>query len=1103
MKENPLVRFFVERPVLTTAAFIGVMLFGVFTAGKLGVDLLPKFDIPIVTVTTLYPGASPEEVANQITKPIEDAVSTLNGVTQISSVSRESVSQVIVEFEYGRDLNLVAVDVSERVTAVSGKLPGDAKTPIVAKFDPSSQPFLFVTLTAPGHSLGELGRYAEDKIKPMLQQIPGVADVQVIGNPEEEVAVELQPDRLASLGVSARQVVGQIEQAAVNVPAGAIDVAGEHQVLRLRNQPASAADVAALPLDPNRGLRVDSVANVRWQESRSRTYSRLNGDPVILLSVRKTSDSNLVDVAHAVRRASKEVYLPSDYRLSIQFDRTKFTEASVRDTYVESAMTALIVSLIILILLGRVNSALSVILAIPVTLSASIVVYGVLGFTFNIISLLALIVAVGLVVDDAIVVAENIARWRDMGYGRMDAVIRGASEVSTAVLATTLSLLAVFLPISFLPGFVGQFFKEFGIGLATAIAVSYLEAMFFLTVRLAYLPDPKPEPWSSLPRTIGDFGSDVSYVKNSVRSFWAWSALLAIAVFLGRSLGITAGLLASLLFFPLLAPVHYLVKVVSAILGAALLSVHIWAEEGMDWLKEVYGRSVHWILDHSLLTLSLALLAFLSVAWVAPQLPFNFTPKADSGYIDITLTLPMGTSLSLTNELTRRVESYLLGQPEVKEVVAQVGTAQYLGATDSPEEATINVSLIPKNRRQDQYRITDRFRADIEKLLADHPEAELRVQVNTGGQTTSYDLEFTLMAPSEAALIDANEKTLEILRANPELRDIRSSLSETTTEYVFHPDPGKLAGTGLTALDIGQALRIYTSGVEAGNVRSGGKETPIVVIADPRYTASAAELANLPIAAPTTRSMIPLRGVGYFERQEGAASIERTDLAYSTNFSINFKDPYAGAMQIERRIRRDLEAAGIFTGGVRFVSSGYSKFLGDLASTAPMAFILALILNYLVIASQFNSFRYPIYLLLPVPLALVGAFWLAYFMGTGLDIISVLGTVMMVGLVTKNAILLLDFAVERAKNAPLKDALVEAARLRLRPILMTSTTVIVVSIPLLLGIGEGSEFRRPLGVIILGGIFTSTVLTLFVIPAAFYFFERHYYLEGSKSRVNR
>ncbi|WP_457629300.1 efflux RND transporter permease subunit [Oceanithermus sp.] len=1100
MRENPLVRFFVERPVLTTAFFIAITLFGVFTASKLGVDLLPKFDIPIVTVTTAYPGASPEEVANQVTKPLEDTLSTLDGVDQITSISKEGISQIIIQFDYGRSLDLVAVDVSERVTAARPKLPEDVQTPVVAKFDPAAEPILYVTLTAPGTSLGELGRYATDELKPQLQQIPGVADVQVIGAPEEEVVVELQPDRLAALGIAPGQVVSEVEKAAVNVPVGSLDVAGEHQVLRMRNQPATAADVAALPLDPNRGLRVDSVANVRQQEVESRTYSRLNGDPVILLGVRKTSTANLVDVAKSVHEEVGKLYLPEGYQASVQFDRTKFTEASVRDTYVESLMTALIVSLIILILLGRVNSALSVILAIPITLSASIVVYGILGFTFNIISLLALIVAVGLVVDDAIVVAENIARWRDMGYDRMEAVIKGASEVSTAVLATTLSLLAVFLPISFLPGFIGQFFKEFGIGLATAISVSYLEAMFFLTVRLAYFPDPKPPSWRELPAIARSFPDDLAFVKTRLRSWWSWLVAAAVAGLAYKKFGPAGAAATAVLFWPALALVHYFVRVLFGVLGAVMLSTHVWAEAGMERLKEGYGHAVRWTLDHNGLVLTLALLMFASIFWVAPKLPFNFTPKADSGYIDITLTLPKGTSVLVTNDLTRRIEGYLVEQPEVDQVLAQVGTAQYAGSTESPERAMISVVLVPKNERPDQYTIADRFRRDLAPILADHPEAELRVQVNTGGQTTSYDLEFILSAPDEATLKEANRKALAILRENPTIRDVKSSLSETTTEYVFNLDSGSLSGTGLTALDVGQTLRIYTSGVEAGKVRQGGTETPIVIRSDPRYTANVGALENLPIAAPATRAMVPLGSLGSFERQDAAASIDRTDLAYSTYFSINFKDPNTGAMQAERQIKRDLEAGGVFENGVRYAPTGNSSFMGDLAATAPMAFILALVLNYLVIASQFNSFRYPIYLLLPVPLALVGAFWLAYFMDTGLDIISILGTVMMVGLVTKNAILLLDFAVERAKEAPLKEALVEAARLRLRPILMTSTTIIVVSIPLLMGIGEGSEFRRPLGVIILGGIFSSTLLTLFVIPAAFYRFERRRYAELQPER---
>ena len=335
----------------------------------------------------------------------------------------------------------------------------------------------------------------------------------------------------------------------------------------------------------------------------------------------------------------------------------------------------------------------------------------------------------------------------------------------------------------------------------------------------------------------------------------------------------------------------------------------------------------------------------------------------------------------------------------------------------------------------------------------------------------------------------------------PFVLDVRSSLSERTREFAFRLDPAKLAGTGLNALDVGRALRTYLTGSEAGEVKgASGAGTPIVVRADPRFLGNLPMLESLPIAAPAQRAVVPLAALGTFAQREAPASLGRTNQSYSAGFFVNFRDPGTGALQAERKIQRALEEAGVLSGEVGYLTTGTTAFMGDLAATAPLAFGLALTLNFLVIASQFNSFRYPLYLLLPVPLALVGAFWLSYLMGTGLDVISILGTVMMVGLVTKNAILLLDFAVERAKDRPLEEALAEAARLRLRPILMTSITIIVVSIPLLLGLGEGSEFRVPLGVIILGGIFSSTLLTLFVIPTALYRFERKRYAEWRPER---
>lgn len=1096
MKENPLVRFFVERPVLTTAFFLAITLFGGLTALRLGVDMLPKIEVPVVTVTTIYPGSSPREIADQVSKPIEDGLSTLSGVDQIASISLEGASQVIVQFDYGVDVDVAAVDVSERVAAIRGELPADAEPPVVAKFDPASDPILFVALTAPGVALGELGTYAEEELKPQLQRIRGVADVEVVGNPEEEVAVLLRPDRLAALGLSPLQVAQALGADTVNLPAGALDLRGEHQVVSLRSQPSSPRDVAERSVDSRRGLRVRDVARVRLSEARARTYSRLGGDPVVLLSVRKSSGANVVEVAQRVQEEVARLRPPAGYHVRTTFDITRFTRATVHDTFVESLMTALIVSVIILVFLGRTNSALSVILAIPVTLASSIVVYGMLGFTFNVISLLALIVAVGLVVDDAIVVAENIDRWLQMGYGRMEAVLKGASEVSTAVLATTLSLLAVFIPISFLPGIVGQLFREFGIGLSTAIAISYLEAMFFLTVRLAYFPDPKPPGWRELGPVAHSFRLDVAAWPTALRSLWLWLAAAGLGIYVERltawwPLGLFAAL-ALALGYPLL---RYLVRLAAAVFGALMRAAHEAVDRPFLALQEAYARLVRVLLRRNGWVLLGALALFASVAWVLPRLPFNFTPKADSGFIEITLTLPKGTALDVTNSLTQRLEGYLLGRPEVDVLIATVGASQNAGTGSAPERASLSLQLVGKDHRIDQYALAAEFREALGRLVGDTPGAKVRVQPITGGPPSAADIEFVLTAPSEERLEEVNRLALRVIRDQPFVLDAKSSLSERTQEYSFRLDPARLTGTGLSALDVGRTLRAYLTGLEAGKLRSQGRETPIVVRADPTHLASVQQLAALPIAAPALGGTVPLSSLGRFERREQAASIGRTNQAFSAGFQVNLTDPDAGALQAEQRLKKALAEAGVLSDDVGYLATGTTTFTGDLATTAPMAFLLALVLNYLVIASQFNSFRYPVYLLLPVPLALVGAFWLSYFMGTGLDVISILGTVMMVGLVTKNAILLLDFAVERAKDRPLEDALVEAARLRLRPILMTSITIIVVSIPLLLGLGEGSEFRIPLGVIILGGIFSSTLLTLFVIPAAFYRYERARYAQ--------
>jgi len=1080
---NPVVAFFVRRFVFSTAVFLALVLFGLISGSRVGVDLLPRFEIPVVAVTTAYPGAGPEEVEQQITRPIEDAVSTLSGLDQIASLSGEGFSQVIVSFEFGQDINRVATDVSQRVAAIRGQLPREAQAPVVQRFDPGAAPILFIALSADGRDLREVAKYANDVLKPRLQLVSGVADVQVQGAPERQVQVLLDPFRVASYGLSPGQVVAAIQASALAVPAGTQNDQGQRLLFTLRNTPTTPEEVANILVDPARGLRVKDLGVVRDTQAEPTRLTRLNSQPVIPLAVRKTPDSNAVAVAQGVKSILREIQLPQGYQARIVGDTTTFIENTANDTFREVLLVAVIVSFITLIFLGKLNSVLSVVLAIPITMSGALIVFGLLGFTFNVISLLAIIVAVGIVVDDSIVISENIERYRQMGYDNLQAVLKGSTEVLSAVSAATLSLLAVFLPISFLPGIIGEFFRQFGIVLAAAIVVSWLEALLFLTVRLAYFPDPEPPTWRQLGQRVLGLGQDLR-----------WG--LRLHVYQQPDQSLLRRVLNILItpFTLLLAPLRWLFSLVFGLAGAIAGSLHGISERSFLALRELYARSLAAALRQTPLVLLVGLAFFLSIGYVAPRIPFNFTPRSDNGQINVDLVLPKGTALSETDALTRRLEAWLVLRPEVRSVLSSVGSSQNILFSGNPERANIVVELVRKDERENVYDLLPTYREALQELLSDRPEADLRVTALEGGPGGAADLQFTLTAPNPTLLAEKNQRVLEVMRSLPYLTDVRSSLEETATERVLVPDPSRLVGTGLTPSDLAQTLRIYNAGTQAGNLRSGGDEIPIVVRADPRFVPDQSSLLSLPVAAPALQSSLPLGSLGQFENRRTPAQLARTNQAFSAGINANrLPGAEIGTFQLSNLVRQELEKAGVFTDGVQLEAQGSTAFVGDLARSAPIAFGLALLLNFLVISSQFNTFRYPLYLLLPVPLALVGAFWFLYFFRSGLDVVSALGVVILIGLVTKNAILLLDFAVRQAREKPLYEALVEAGRLRLRPILMTTLTVLMISVPLILGSGEGSEFRRPLGIIILGGVSVSMLLTLYVVPAAFYLFERQRY----------
>lgn len=1085
MKDSPIVSFFVERFVFALAAFGALAVFGFLAVPGLGVDLLPKFEVPVVAISTAYPGAGPEDIANQVSKPIEDALTTLDGIDSITSTSSEGVSVVVVQFNFGQDTARAATDVAQRVAGVRGSLPRDAQAPVVSKFDPSASAIMNIAISAPGVSLADLSDYAENVMKPNMQRVDGVADVEISGAPKRQIQVLLNPNKLQQYNLSPNQVSNAIGATSLAQSAGSRTQDGLRILYSLRTSVKAIQDVESLMIDTNRGLRLSDVATVRETSADTTSFSRVNGVPVVSLGIRKTPDGNSVKIAENVRKRLAEIKVPKGYKAQIVSDTTTYIKASVDDTWKETLITIVVVSLVVMVFLGKLNTVFSVVLAIPISLAGALIVFSLLGFTFNIISLLAIVVAVGIVVDDSIVVAENIERYRAMGYGLKDSVLKGSSEVVSAVSAASLSLLAVFLPISFLPGIVGQFFREFGLGLAAAVFFSWLEALFFLTVRMAYTPDPEPLRLSQAFSALRD-------VRPFIDSFTKhWRSPLGIVGALAYA-GVLAYLnlwaLFALPLYPLvLGIILYLTLFLYRLVNAIAFTVHSLWEVLFHVLQNGYTNALRAALRAPWVILLLGVLLFLSVGIVGTKIPFNFTPKQDSGIAVLTLELPKGTSVDATDALIRPIEAFLLKRPEVDVIETEVGGG-------NPERGQITVNMKPRHDRPPLDDILAVYRESLKDFLKNRPEVSLRVGVPQGGPPSNADYEISLDAPTPELLRERTEKVLEVLRARPDLIEARSTLSQTSTEQVFVPDPARLSGTGITPLDIANTLRAYNAGSEATVLRRSGKEIPIIVKADPRFVQNESDLLSLPVYSQALGSSVPLGNLGRFRSQQVPASLARSNQAFSASIQANFPPGVNGLFKIQSEVKAELIKRKILDDQVTLGDSGRSAFVGDLATAAPAAFGLALLLNYLVIASQFNSFRYPIYILIPVPLALVGAFWMAYWVGTGLDIISVLGTVLLIGLVTKNAILLLDFVVREAQGTTdLREALIEAGRLRLRPILMTTATVLIISFPLILGTGEGAELRKPLGVIVLGGLLSSTLLTLFVVPSAFYMFERRRY----------
>ncbi len=1087
IKTNAAIGFMLKRYVLAIGMFVAIVLFGFVAVPNLGLNLYPTLSIPVLSVTTTYPGGTPLDLDRRVSKIIEDNISTLAGVTDVSSTSGAGFSQVIINFRNGTNIDSAANELAGRISSLRGDLPSAANAPIVEKFDLAAAPVLQIAVASP-QGLQVARDWAERNLKPVLERVSGVSAVQVFGAPRREVQVRLDPNKLSAYGLTSSQVSSAIQTQSLELPAGNLDANGRRIGITTRNIPQSVQDIEAIEVDATRGLRIIDVGSVRDSESKLESYTRVNGKAVVLLSIRKTSISNTVGVVRDSRAALASVVVPAGYTLTTVGDGASYIQHSVDDTVKEGVLVAVAVAIICLLALGKVNTAFAVILAIPISLAAAPLLFQIMGFSLNIITLLALIVAMGIVVDDSIVVAENVERYIHMGYSRTDAVLRGASEIFSAVSAATWSLLAVLIPISFLPGIVGQFFREFALGLSAAIFFSWLEAIFFLTVRMAYTPDPEPKSWQASFRSFLDWRSSTTWTLGFLKNWLSWLGAIAFGYILFQ---ISPWAVLGIILYPLMLWLLRHLVVFFFNLFATWVNASFVVTTGfLEWIRGFYERSLRFALRFSWAVLLLAVVFLGSGVIAFGNVPFTFQTASDNSIATIQLNMPPGTNLEITNALTNRFEKFAQKQPEVKSVTTTVNAAS----------ANLNLELISPSQRRNLFVLVEAWRAQIKPLFASNPEAEIRVLAGDEG-ATGVSTTITLTAPTQELLESRHGAVLKQIRSDARVASSRSSLGESAPERVFIPDSTQLQRTGLTSTDVANNLREALESSRAGDMRdSSGESVPIQVGLRSDSLTDTQALLSLPIFAPTLNSSLPIGELGRFELREAPTTINRNNKAYSARINVNFRANVEDTSTFTQDTEQRLLEQKTLDDRVRFAtgeSGSDAALTGDLVRYAPIAIGLALILNYLVLGAQFNSFRYPIYLLTPVPLAIVGGVWALNIFGVGFDVIGVLGMVVLIGLSTKNAILLLDFVVERAKSMKLTEALISSAGLRLRPIIMTTLTVMVISIPLITGAGEGAELRRGLGIIILGGLITTTILTLYVVPALFYLLENKRFAKQS------
>lgn len=1016
----------IKRPAFMTMIFVTLGVLGIFGYSRMGVDLLPKMDWPYVSVVTIYPGAGPKEVESLVSKPIEEAVSGVSKLDNVRSYSYEGVSVVLAQFAMSAKVEEVTNDVQRVVEQARSKLPDDAKAPRVNKADMNAFPILRVSVTGQMPPR-ELFQFIKDHIKPRLEQVDGVSTVTLTGGQEREIRVEVDNQKLNSYGISILQVSQAMGKENLDFPTGKIDEQVNQYIIRLAGKFRTLDDIRStvIATRPEGVVYLRDIATVVDGVREDFTISKLNGERSIAIVIQKQSDANSVKTSERLRATMAKLEQETGGKVSfvVAQDITNFTRDSLSEVQRDLFLAILMVALVLFFFLHSARNSLIVLLAIPTSLISTFFFMWIFDFTLNLVSLMALALVIGILVDDSIVVLENIHRHLEKGEEPVKAALLGRSEIGFAAIAITLVDVVVFLPISLVGGVVGRIFGEFGITIVCSTLLS-LFVSFTLTPMLA-------SRWAKL----------VEHLRTSaIGRFIAWSEGLQDA------------------------------------LGEQYKSILAWALAHRRTIVAISG---------GLLVASLALVP-------AGVIGTEFMTDTDRGEFAVNIDMPLGTTVEKTDQAVREVEKIVASIPEVERYLSTSGTQQSQWKSGNQSNlGQLQIKLMDKRKRA---RSTHAVMLEIKQKAAEIPG--LTTSFNTigmWGMANESPFQVEIMGADLEKVVAFSDKVKDIIVATKGTADVTTSWEEGKPEVKIEVDRDKVSRMGLTLAEVGLAVRAAIEGDIPTKYVEGDTEFDLRVVLDKSSRVKAEDVGAITLINHSGQP-VQLSQLAAIYYGKGPSVVSRKDRERLVTVAANLSGEVPLG-QVNAAVEKEINAIGV-PDGVRVFYGGDTENMRDMFSDMSIALSMAVLFVYIIMVSLFESYVHPFTIMFSLPMALVGAFAGLALTGSTLNMFSLIGIIMLMGLVTKNAILLVDFTnTLRSRGVEMREALLEAGRIRLRPIIMTTATMIFGMMPLALALGSGAEMRQGMAIVVIGGLTSSTLLTLVLVPVVYT------YVDGLRSRL--